>query len=441
MPAWPHPRASGEPAVNDELSKISDLVRLETGVMLPPARSTALRAALGRAAPDLDAGAFVNAVSDPVTRHDLMDRLIDEVTNQETSFVRDRGQLEKIAWRGLLHGARASGSHVIRIWSAGCASGEEAYSLALLAAEAFAPGPAPVDVLGTDVSGAALAAAADGRYRERAMRALGPALRRRYFQKQRDGTYLVGEALRSLVRFRRHNLARDMIPPPAEAHFDLVTCRNVLIYFAAPLAGRVIHSLQRSLHPGGELMLGVADALHRPALLPEQRPVARPGQSRPAQSPPAQSRPAPSRPAQPGDGEGPRSSNSERLTAALEAAGRGNPAAALASVAAVLADAPLDADAHFIHGLVALESGDPVTAAAALRRALYADARFALAAFTLGRAYDELGDAPAARRAYEQALRMLDPGDMRHEPLLQQVDVGDIAAACRARIGGPFGGW
>ncbi len=97
---------------------------------------------------------------------------------------------------------------------------------------------------------------------------------------------------------------------------------------------------------------------------------------------------------------------------------------------------PLDADAHFVQGLVTLESGEPAKAAAALRRALYVDPAFSLAAFVLGRACDETGDAVAARRAYQRVLRTLDPHDHRHEPILQQVDVGDIAAACRARLGG-----
>src|ERR1035441_9045001 len=75
-------------------------------------------------------------------------------------------------------------------------------------------------------------------------------------------------------------------------------------------------------------------------------------------------------------------------------------------------------------------------AAAALRRALCTDALFALAAFSLGRAYDALGDAPAARRAYERALRTIDADDQRYERMLQQVDIGDVAAACRTRLAG-----
>jgi tetratricopeptide (TPR) repeat protein len=111
----------------------------------------------------------------------------------------------------------------------------------------------------------------------------------------------------------------------------------------------------------------------------------------------------------------------------------------VAQVRALVTADPLDADAHFIGGLVALDAGEPARAVAALRRALYADPTFALAAFTLGRAHDALGDGAAARRAFEQVLRTLDPHDDRHEPILAQVDLGDIAAACRARLGGAEG--
>ena len=82
----------------------------------------------------------------------------------------------------------------------------------------------------------------------------------------------------------------------------------------------------------------------------------------------------------------------------------------------------------------ALVRGEPARAVAAFWRALYTDPTFALAAFTLGCAHDALGDKAAARRAYEQALRTLDPADTRHELLLQQIDIGDIAAACQTRL-------
>jgi chemotaxis protein methyltransferase CheR len=410
------------------LSEVAELVRRETGITPAVASQTALRAALRRAAPELEPGAFLRAASNPVRGRDLVERLIDEVTVQETTFVRDRGQLDGIPWRGLLQSARAAGSAVIRVWSAACATGEEPYTLALLAAEAFAPVPPPVDVLGTDISGRAIAAAVAGVYRERAVRALDAALRRRYLDHQADGTYSAGQRLRGLVRFRRHNLVHDPAPPLGEAGFDLITCRNVLIYFEAPVAERVLQRLNQALRPDGKLLLGAADALQRTVRItaPERSgprpPASQPGGRRAAG--PRGREPAPS-------GE---STGRRRLAVALAAAGKGDLDAARTEVQSLLTRNPLDADAQFVYGLVALEAGEPARAAAAFRRALYTDPAFALAAFTLGCAHDALGDKAAARRAYEQALRVLDPADDRHELLLEQIDIGDIAAACQARL-------
>jgi chemotaxis protein methyltransferase CheR len=413
------------------LAEVAELIRRETGITPAVNRDNVLRSALRRAAPELEPGAFLRAATDPVRGRDLMQRLIDEVTVQETTFVRDRAQLDSIPWSGLLHSAQAAGSAVIRVWSAGCATGEEPYTLALLAAEAFAPAPPPVDVLGTDISSRALAAAQAGRYRERAIRALDDRLRRRYLQQQADGTYLVGDGLRKLVRYRRHNLARDPLPPPGEAGFDVITCRNVLIYFEEPAAERVLERLDHSLRPGGKLLLGAADALRRTVrIAAPDRTGDRPSSPRPRRHHPAvplSHRPLPSN--EPAD-----EPADKRLTAALGAAGQGDRDRAVAELESLLRHDPLHAHAQFVYGLMVLEAGQPARAVAAFRRALYADPGFALAAFTLGCAHDALGDKAAARRAYEQALRTLDPADERREPLLQQIDIGDIAMACQMRL-------
>jgi len=414
--------------VTEWLTGLADLVLRETGTRLT-AGEKPLRAALRRAAPDLEPAEFVSAAADPIRGGFLVDRLIDEVTVQETAFARDRGQLDAIGWHGLLASARAAGAATIRAWSAGCATGEEPYTLALLAADSFAPAPPPVDVLGTDISRAALAAAAAGVYRERAVRALGDTARRRYLERQPGGGYLVTGRLRGRVRFRRHNLARDPVPPPGEVGFDLIICRNVLIYLDAAVSARIIRLLEGALRPGGTLLLGATDALRRATGTGGAPACGGADGTRPAAGTSAAGTSADGgavRVAAPG--------REQRLATALAAAGRGDAAAALARVAVLLAADPLDADAQFLHGLVTLESGQPARAAAAFRRACYADPAHALAAFSLGRALDAAGDRTGARRAYEQALRTLDPDDDRHDTLLQQVDIGDIATACRARL-------
>lgn len=269
----------------------------------------------------------------------------------------------------------------------------------MLAYEALGGTDPPVSILGTDISTAALEGALAGRYRERALGAVEPALRGRYFDEDGDAL-VVGERLRRLVRFTPHNLARDPLPPLGEAPFDLILCRNVLIYFDGATVERAIDGLERALRPDGMLILGSADTLCGTVRRLEQigadeSPVGRP-------------EPAAAR----------------TLRRPL-GRGAGGPLAADA----------LDAEASFRNGMRALEAGDPAAATISLRRALYVDPAFGLAAFTLGRAHEAAGDAGAARRAYGQALRSLDAGDDRYDHLLEQIDLEDVATACRVRLG------
>lgn len=418
------------------LTELAELVRRETGITMAGKEHT-LRLALRRAAPGLDPADFVRAVSNPLRGRGLMTRLIEEVTIKETTFARDPGQLSAIPWDTLRRQALGAGAKAIRVWSAGCATGEEPYTLALLAAEAFVPAAPQVDVLGTDISGAAIAMARTGRYLGRTLQSLDAALRDRYLERQPDGSYLVGETIRRLVRFRQHNLATEPIPPLGEAGFDLIVCRNVLIYFEPPVSLRAVELFEQSLLPGGKLLLGAADALLRTVRIgyhdaargsAAHGTTTHEGAARGRQSPAgrtASGRPLGRESAPP---------HARLLAAALESAGNGDSAGALRQVALMLTRNPLDAEAQFAYGLISLEAGEPTTAAVAFRRALYADPAFAIAAFTLGCALDALGDGNGAQRAYEQALRTLDPADNRHELLLEQIAVGDIAAACRTRL-------
>jgi tetratricopeptide (TPR) repeat protein len=121
------------------------------------------------------------------------------------------------------------------------------------------------------------------------------------------------------------------------------------------------------------------------------------------------------------------------LEDALRAADKGDLEVAVETTARILQRDPLDADAYFIRGLSELGLGDVEAAARSLRRALYVDPTFGLAAFNLGRAHEARGDRAAASRAYDRALNTLTPGDKRHAAILDQVDIGDIAAACAIR--------
>jgi chemotaxis protein methyltransferase CheR len=380
------------------LGRLAALVRSESGIALAEERHSFLADALRRAHPTADAASFLELAADPHDGAGAVARLIDEVTINETYFFRERGALEEISWHGLLESARARGAAKIRVWCAACASGEEAYTLAIMALEAFAPAPPPVEILATDIATDVLAQAWEGRYRERAVRPVDETIRARYFLDDGD-RIAVGDLPRRLIEFERHNLIRDAMPPLGLEPFDLVVCRNVLIYFDSETVGTVLDGLSGSLQPGGSLILGSADALcataRRLTLLeaPPSPPV--------PETAPAPTAVVPLR---------------RPLGRPAETGGSGD-----------------EADAAYIAGLAALEAGDPVVAIASLRRAVYVDPSFGLAAFALGRAHDLAGDLPAARRAYGQALRML-PEDGQADRLVGQVDVADVALACRARL-------
>jgi chemotaxis protein methyltransferase CheR len=376
------------------LDQLADLVHRETGIRLAGHQHPFLQSALDRIEAGSDPAAFARGLADPRRGSRLLARLIEEVTVKETSFLRDHGQLASIDWPLLLSRAHARGDARVRVWTAACATGEEAYSLALLASEAFDADRPPVTILATDISPDALARARVGSYRSRSVRDLGPVMRTRHLRA--DGELLVvGERLRELVTFARHNLIRDPFPPLGEPPFDLILCRNVLIYFDSATVGRVLASLERALASTGTLVLGAADALCATA--------ARMADAGALGGAPAAS---PSRPLRRPLG---------RLPVPVRAAD------------------PHDAADYFQRGLEALERDDPAAAVDSLRRALYVAPDFGLAAFKLGAAHEALGDRASARRAYNQALRALDPHE-RHEALLGQIDLADIATAARARL-------
>lgn len=407
------------------LQEIAELVREEAGIVTRENQASALEAAVRRTGA-ADPQTFLRLAEDPLEGRAALDRLIDEVTVQETFFLRDRAQLDAIAWRLLLEGAREAGSSAIRVWVAACATGEEAYTLALLASEALGQAP-PVDILATDISLAALEQAQRGRYRPRAVQQLPERLRARWLRATEDGGFEVEERLRTLVRFRRHNLVRDASPPPGEDRFDFIVCRNVLIYFDTPTVERVISSLEGAVRGTGTLLLGAADTLCGSAV-------------RVAAAGPGPSSRIRARGAAPQPLRRPLGREDDLLDQALAAADGGRRNDALAAVARLLREQPLNPDAYFVRGLVELEQGEPARAVHSFRRALYVDPAFGLAAFQLGRAYDAAGDRAAARRSYEQALRTLSPEEGRHDRILAQVDIGDIAAACRARLSARIAG-
>ncbi len=145
-----------------ELLGIAELVRRESGIVIDSTHDARLRATIAEVLPG-SGGAF-ERLSDPVAGPAHLLRLVDRLTTNETFFSRDRDQLDAIDWHALVRQAGEAGRGVVRVWSAGCATGEEPYTLALLTLEAFVPSTPPVAFLGTDVAERVLGLARAGRY-------------------------------------------------------------------------------------------------------------------------------------------------------------------------------------------------------------------------------------------------------------------------------------
>ena len=144
------------------LREIAELLERESGIRLREHQLAALPAAIARAAPGVGAGAFLNLARTPIRGVAELERLVDDVTVQESASFREREALDALHWHELLATAEASGSPEIRVWVAGCANGEEAYTLAMLACEAFGHSKPPVSILATDISRMALTRAREG---------------------------------------------------------------------------------------------------------------------------------------------------------------------------------------------------------------------------------------------------------------------------------------
>lgn len=193
------------------------------------------------------------------TRDDaLNEAVVDALLNHETSFFRDSGVLDGVFEAAQRLQAEAP-QRRLRIWSAGCSTGQEPLSLAMLFADVARDSRSPEpEIVATDVSSAALARARAGRFSQFEIQR-GLPIRRMVDWFDSDGSdWTANQALVRRVCFRRHNLAADA--PPA-GRFDIILCRNVLLYFSPALRAQVFERLASALRAGGLLVLGAGETV------------------------------------------------------------------------------------------------------------------------------------------------------------------------------------
>src|SRR5512138_1503935 len=196
---------------------------------------------------------------DPARAAEL-DEAVDAITTNETYFYREPAQLGAFSREVLPELARALAPlRRLRILSAGCSTGEEAYTLAVLVRESGLFAGWDVEIVGADISRRCLAAARAAAYGEHAFRSAEAAPMRRWFQ-LRGGKWVVDEAIRRMVRFTRENLL-DPRALASTSQVDVLLCRNVMIYFDLATRRRVLATFHARLREGGWLLLGHSESL------------------------------------------------------------------------------------------------------------------------------------------------------------------------------------
>jgi two-component system CheB/CheR fusion protein len=241
----------------DVLARIFELLRRESGIDFAGYKASTVgrriqrRLLLTRSG---DMGDYLDRIAqDPVELRSLYCDLLIGVTR----FFRDEDAFERLRTDVLPPMVDAVGDDEVRVWVAGCATGEEAYSIAIEISEAFRrrERPAVFRVFATDVHGASLEAASVGVYPHDSLERVPPGLRELYFRPHRDG-WQVSPDLRSHVVFAHHNLLKDA----PFTRLDLVTCRNVLIYFSANMQRKALTSFHFALKPSAVLFLGPSES-------------------------------------------------------------------------------------------------------------------------------------------------------------------------------------
>jgi chemotaxis protein methyltransferase CheR len=194
---------------------------------------------------------------------DELDALTSAISTNVTSFFREDHHFEFLAGELIPEVMVRGASAQVRVWSAGCSSGEEPYSIAMVLAETLgARAKSVARILATDISLRALGVARQGVYPVERLQGVSEARRKRWFQRgsgANDGIARIAQPIRELVTFNQLNLLEDW---PMKGPLDAIFCRNVVIYFDNPTKQTLFARYAQLLAPGGYLFLGHSESLH-----------------------------------------------------------------------------------------------------------------------------------------------------------------------------------
>ncbi|EIM27119.1 CheR family methyltransferase [Microvirga lotononidis] len=413
---------------------------------------------------------YLSLLDDAISGPAEWGKLEAEITIGETFFFRYAEQFAALRETILPEIIdRKGGTQRLRIWSAGCSTGAEPYSLAVLVKEILGErlGTWRVSIVGTDINDSFLTLARQARFGKWALRSMPATERDRYFLDAGKDQWQVRPEFRSLVRFEKHNLLSllDGTSPLELTDFDLILCRNVLIYFHPDTVVRIVEALRDRLTEGGWMLLGHAEpnpafsALMQTLNLPgtvAYRPGAGTASSAaavepvspvsqdwaPLLPPPKRIEPAkprrldlpatvPSQPQAPNSSQGPGS----LLEEVRASANTGDFATADALCRRALIVEPLRAALHFYHGLILQGLRRPDEAEKSFLKSIYLDKSFAMAHYHLGLLLLAEGRSTPGRRALTNAARIA--AAMPDDNLLDEADgltAGDLRNLIRIHL-------
>jgi chemotaxis protein methyltransferase CheR len=419
---------------------VRDYVHEHSGIFLEDSRIDSLRISIVTRATGLGITGFAEYYRRLVADEDEFRGLMNLVTINETSFLRFPAQFAALRDEVVPElMARTGASRALRIWSAGCSTGEEAYTIAMMLLDSGAAVAGwHFEVLGTDVSTRALEVARNAVYPVRALSGLPTEMVARHFEPVDEERFRVAEAVRRLVTFRYHNLIKEPYPASLLGEWDVIFCRNVTIYFKVESTRRVVQGFSDSLVVGGYLFVGHSETLttittgfetvERGGVFLYRKPI--------DVAAPRSAEEGVVRPAGVGwTGEGGWASRPPRV--GDEAAGRGSVASAAPTFPGALRPGGrLEAAAHVVElaaeGTAALAKGDIGAAHAIAARIAAIDPSSAQAPLLEARASAEEGDLEAAAASCQRALGInpLLPG-ARYLLGIVQTRRGDVVEAER----------
>jgi chemotaxis protein methyltransferase CheR len=248
-----------------EFQMFRDLIADQAGIYFDPTKQDFLKASLLKRMKECGLNSFVDylqLLSSPAGTKEF-DHLLNLITIPETYFFRDQAQfvaLKRFIIPEILNKKSYPGSS-LRIWSAGCSTGEEPYTIAMIVAAGI-PGVEfpPTQILATDVSHAALEAARRGIYGARSVRDVPEDYLKRFFNQKGD-KYSLDESIKQMVEFRYFNLVTKRYRLEEMSGWDIIFCRNVTIYFQPESTKRVVHNFYQSLRENGYLFAGFSESL------------------------------------------------------------------------------------------------------------------------------------------------------------------------------------